>query len=108
MDDFDDQIFERAAQLVERGWCQGVSARDAAGNPVRWDGSDAASFCLLAAVCRALWDAGWWCVDTQSGAITLLMKKLGGASPQKWNDDPDRRSAVEIATVLRSKVEVVK
>lgn len=109
MDNFDEQIFERAAQLVERGWCQGNSATLTSGTPARWEDPAASCFCAAGATMRALWEAGWWCPETQSAAMTMLQRKVTIASktiaPMKWNDAPERTKE-EVAAMLRTKVEV--
>lgn len=99
MDDFDVEIFERAAQLVERGWAVGAFARAPAGNAVAFDAPDACSFCALGAAVRALQEAGWWCSETQSVLYAALNKAAGG-SIVKWNDAAE--DSVEVAAFLRS------
>ena len=108
MEDFDEQIFERAAQFVERGWCQGVSATTVEGVKVQFEHAEAARFCGMGALARALHEAGWWCAETQSMAFQLAQRKLAtvaeGISFTSWNDKLVRTKE-EVAAVLRTKVE---
>jgi hypothetical protein len=49
-------LMKARALLVERGWCQGAMARDAAGQSVNYDDPRAASYCSVGAVYAA---SGW-------------------------------------------------
>jgi len=104
VDGFDEAIFDRAAQLVESGWSQGVSARSDDGTVCRWESPDAKAFCAMGAVARALHESGWWCPETQSAALVLLQQRvarLGGKSTPKWNDD-QARTREEVVAMLRN------
>jgi ketosteroid isomerase-like protein len=46
-------ILERAIELVEAGWAQGVWAHDARGMPCDWQSDDAVAFCVVGAILRA-------------------------------------------------------
>jgi len=97
-------VFERAAQLVETGWCQGTSALDAEGLPARWDSPKAVCFCAMGAIARALQDVSGWTQLKHSEAMTMVMGglKFAGATTGlvKWNDAQER-TRHEVATLLR-------
>ena len=44
------QILNKAAELVEKGWCQDTEARDARGTEVPWDHDSATKFCASGAI----------------------------------------------------------
>ena len=64
----------RAAELVERGWCQGASAMDSRGNQVAPDDPMATRWCTAGAC---------WAVGTIS-AIKVVLDVV------HWNDAPER------------------
>lgn len=109
------RVLELAAELVERGWCQGTSARDASGAGVIWDSRKAVAWCAEGAIAAAVgfeegrrlrlpsaWDRAEF-----SACQTLLALELRArgvkTGPQKWNDAPER-TAAEVAEVLRAAV----
>ncbi len=43
-------VVERAAQLIEKGWCRGALARDGEGNKVGVYSDDAVAYCVVGAL----------------------------------------------------------
>lgn len=97
-------IFERAAELVEAGWCQETSAKNATGGAVRWDAEQAVCFCAAGAISRALEDTSGWSQIKYSQAIAWMQETLKGAGVlsgiPKWNDAAERTQD-EVAAMLR-------
>lgn len=56
-----EKILLRAAELVAMGWTRGTAARDATGQKVRSTTPQAAAWCVVGAVDRALYDL--WALD---------------------------------------------
>jgi hypothetical protein len=50
------KILSRAAELVATGWTRGTAARDAQGQPVRSTAPQAAAWCVVSAIDRALYE----------------------------------------------------
>lgn len=91
------ETLRAAAKLVNHGWTQGVSSRDARGHPVAISDSSAVSFCLLGSVSRSM--TGRDVQDFNS----ILCRHLGFASSSKlveWNDAPERTQK-EVVKVLK-------
>lgn len=83
---------ERAARLVERGWCKGTAAVDSDGEAVRPNSRRAVRWCAFGAIAahRGRWlEAIGWLRDH------LEIDDLGD-----WNDRP-RRTAKQVAALLR-------
>jgi hypothetical protein len=89
---FADKLRE-ARTLIERGWTQGVSARDCNGNPIDPAEPHAASFCTVGAISRAF-DFDY---DESCPAHDLMARVVDGAWVDKWNDAPGRTQAEVLA-----------
>jgi hypothetical protein len=87
-------ILFRARALIERGWCQGVDARDENGQRINPWNPGARSWSLLGALVTA--------EDTEADvvahveldqfarAVALLGEVTGTSSLQEWNDEAGR------------------
>lgn len=103
------EIFSKAADLVEVGWCQGVFAR-------RFDGSRligwslpydpaAGRWCIAGAIRRAVLDGGSHVVDhIQISEVERELRRILGMELATWNDAPERTQA-EVVAVLRKAAE---
>ena len=86
----------RAAELVDQGWCQGVTARDEKGH-ISWATSLAAtSWCMFGALKRAAFEL--------LGSEEAVAVSDGLGSNPHWNDAPGR-TADEVAARLREMAE---
>lgn len=102
------EVLLKAAELVERGWCQGHGATDKSGNTVDRDADDAACFCALGAISRAtqgtkqsvrndlFWDA--------RARLGDVVDQAGFMGVAPWNDAPGRTQA-EVVQALRQAAE---
>jgi hypothetical protein len=94
------KVLYRAAELVDQGWCQTVTARDAAGRICRPTSARATRWCLMGAVRQAAEEADVSRARAQVIiAVAPLFTELG-LHPAAWNDAPER-TADEVAAVLR-------
>jgi hypothetical protein len=90
-------VLRNAAELCERGWCQGAPSRDVGGR----DGSDdgflgSASWCALGAIWDAYDDFG----NFDEGAEEMLRRAIACRCIPDWNDAPERTQA-EVVAKLR-------
>ena len=90
-------VLRRAADLVDQGWTQGTSARLADGTKTSFSDPDAASFCIIGAVCAAVAKEGY-----RSSPLAALRDFLKNRSEidlaeeedlGAWNDKPFREKA---------------
>ena len=100
----DSELYNKAADLIEKGWTQNAFARDEEGGSVNPDDNEAASWCLSGAL--------WLVVqenkilnETSRGRVTTNYKlvnnlKLERFAPE-WNDDPGRTQG-QVAILLRN------
>jgi hypothetical protein len=91
-----------AADTIERGWCQGTYARDAAGNRIRHDAPEAVSFCVRGAVHRQF---ELMSDPDKVAAFGFLHASSGIEDLVPWNDDPSRTKA-EVVGLLRNAAEM--
>ena len=78
-------ILRRAKALIEKGWTQNTWCRDAKGNELNADSTDAVCWCLSAALGRAANDYG---------ALYLgPLDNIIGHYYIDWNDAPERTQA---------------
>lgn len=98
---------ERAAALIERGWCQGYYANDRRGERVGWLNEKAVAFCMEGAVMRA-------CGDQFDEAYPFLIRVLPRPPVGKrgnpiayWNDRP-RRKKLEVVAKLREAAQLAR
>jgi len=94
------EILLRAAELVERGWCQEAYARDAKGREVASSDPVACCYCPVGAIRAA---AG---IYGKSEALKAL-RDLLDRSAVAWNDAPGRMQA-EVVEALRRAAEGVE
>ena len=112
-------IFERAADMIETGWCQHAPAYDHGGNVVPWYWGIAdksvgvegvARVCLTTAIHRAIYfETGEQVWDTQNHPmakaiayrLVAVAPWLIGKGGPEWNDAPERTQA-EVVAVLRA------
>jgi hypothetical protein len=82
-----------AYELVERGWCQGAAARDAAGDSVEPDSAAARSWSATGAL-TCVWRRSDVGDELGLGALQFANLALSAAAnrvPKLWNDMPERR-----------------
>ena len=78
---------ERAAALIaEKGWTQGVTARDVTGCPVHSSSDRAVSFCVVGAVCLK----GQPRVGEVHPAFAFIETVIGCSGVAGWNDEIER------------------
>lgn len=89
-------ILRAAADLVERGWCQGAYAMDATGRWLTspWD-LGACRFCAIGAIDRSAPDK-----SSKLRAQMSLEGHVNRAALWAWNDDPQQTQA-SVATAMR-------
>ena len=93
-----------AYELVERGWCQGAAALDAAGAPVEPDSPLATRWSATGALSRA-WRASGIPDETGLAALQFANLALSAAVhgvPKVWNDMPERRHRDVLEALLRA------
>ena len=86
-------LLKRTRELIERGWTQGSSARDADGQPC--DLRRATCFCLYGALTQASYEEGgslmYWIMDPiREPLIDSFIKATGIRNIVEWNDDAKR------------------
>jgi hypothetical protein len=99
------ELLLEAAELVSRGWVQGVDAIDANGGAVEpWDES-AAAWSLLGALVASLErrpaPGGLPAVGELAGACTALVPYVDHDVLSTWNDAPERTQG-EVLAALRA------
>jgi hypothetical protein len=83
----------KAWQLVQSGWCQGVSALDSQGNGVVPESPSASRWCIHGALSRVYGEG-------TDDAHFRLAKSIGFWTTIHWNDDPNRTQA-EVVEALK-------
>jgi hypothetical protein len=81
----------RVRNLIEKGWCRGVFARNAANHPVPYQANDACKFCLSGAMKKV--NCGF---DFECQFDTYIYKNFNAAHTFDFND-----RAKDKRTVLR-------
>ena len=84
--------------LEQKGWCQGVFAKDREGESVLPHSPCAEQFCMLGALGAVYRD------EEYLSATDCLRRTLGETSLTAWNDDPTRTKAEVIAALKRADV----
>ncbi len=101
------EALELAAGVIENGFTQDLYARKADGSVACPASPDAAAFCLVGAVCRALGEdtlgnaeylVDRWVVPLIPTVVIYGQNYPGSA--RAWNDEP-RRTKAEVAAKLR-------
>ena len=96
----DSELYNKAADMIERGWTTGAFARDEQGCSVYLRDHCATSWCLSGAL---------WLVVTENAApgcmastLSRLSDGLGLGEPiSQWNDRPDRTGG-QVEALLRN------
>ena len=99
------QVLERAAELVEQGWTQGVVARTPSGNECDFYSSQACAWCAIGALDRG-------CHEIGISAFFVSHLKLQIATGERgtiadWNDAPGRTQA-DVVSAFRRAIELAK
>jgi hypothetical protein len=95
------EVLLRAAERVERGWCQRDTAQTADGERTTSNSPRAVRWCAAGAVFgQAAPDDNCW------KAVTVLREFLRVDSLSQWNDAPGR-TAAEVAAAMRTAAEWV-
>ena len=91
-------VLLRAADLVERGWCQGgTGAETKHGDETEATSENAVSFCALAAIENAAFAVGNVCLPRE---VENALIQVTGPGVIHWNDAPGRTQA-EVVSALR-------
>ncbi len=91
------EVLIRGKERLERGWCQGASARDASGNKSDPESPNAASFCVFGAMHER---EGPYASDRARELIRrVLGAKLGDGAIAIYNDTPGRTKEEVLALV---------
>ena len=93
------RALERAANIVDAGWCQGFHAVDAYGEGCLSNDKAAVRFCAIGAIHRAVCDEDLP-PRTSRLAIVAMENALGCCAVGMWNDD-ERRTADEVSGMMR-------
>ena len=98
------KVLAHAADLVDRGWVQFMLAADADGSSLSdVTDSEAASFCIIGAGMRAIFDLSDGGIDVNLSHQffeTMLPPEARSIDLVKWNNHP-RRTATEVSARLR-------
>ncbi|MGH3029366.1 MAG: DUF6197 family protein [Gaiellaceae bacterium] len=87
-----EEFLARASELLESGWCQGASARDAIGEPIDASSVFARRWSIGGALER-VWRRGTFDPDVALSAFvraSLALAGTFGGDPQRWNDEEGR------------------
>lgn len=104
------EILVETKRLLEKGWTQGGMAADGRGIPTSWWGKDAACFCLVGAVQRAVHDRAVQKGIDKYGEFEMVvlatnhLRDALGMTDRRlvwWNDHEGRRKADVIGLVDR-------
>lgn len=90
----------KPSELITKGWCQRVSARDKKNNYCLPGGQKATQWCLLGAVFAVHYHS----IADYNDVLTYVKNKLGVAkisSIMEWNDD-HKRTKQEVIDLLVS------
>ena len=79
------RILLGAADLIDRGWCRGAYARNAAGDRTGSVGQDACAWCAAGAIYRAAFDLDAGRRLTGASMMSLL-RHLGLPEGQSYSD----------------------
>ena len=100
---------ERAVELLESGWSQEMSARDARDRQCKFDSPRACKWCATASIHRAAWEANteapWLCFHLVSRAAVQGRPII--PSIAEWNDRPTTTQA-DVVTAFRDAIELAK
>ena len=89
------KFYNKVADLVEKGWTQGTSARTKSGARCDFQDTRAVSWCLSGAILAVYYG------PLSVTSLTELRSYLGiGALASRWNDHPDRTQE-EVLKLLR-------
>ena len=91
-----DQLLHQAADLIDRGWCQGARAQDANGTDVSHNSPYAVAWCATGAIYRVMRGYG---PIKQYQVLKALTERIGG-NIIEYNDTPGR-TAQEVAGKMR-------
>lgn len=97
------EVLLKAAELVERGWCQGTGAKNGAGREVSTTGRAAVCWCAEGALGRAAHGCEDHDFYAAKNALLRALPSLVLSIPE-WNDAPGRTQA-EVVAALRAAAE---
>ena len=92
---------EPVAAILERGWCQGVYARDSRGHEVAPSDPSATSWCLRGAIVKAYGETTDASVNYRMMLLDLC-DDFKRCSITTWNDTPSRTKAEVVALAKRA------
>ncbi|WNM70270.1 hypothetical protein [Myxococcus phage Mx1] len=84
------ELLQEAKALIEKGWTQGVAARDDEGIPVPSTSPVATCWCVYGALSRAEDNLGYQSGAPYAGAVDAIAGVSGKSLLAVWNDAPGR------------------
>ena len=103
----DAEMYNKAADIIEKGWTRKVAARNELGYSVHPTAGDATSWCLSGALTVVSRIAEGF--DLYESNFIGLIRNLGlSEHATKWNDDPNRtqKDVVELLRETAKRTEV--
>lgn len=101
-------LLKRARKLINKGWCQRASARDAFGRPRDAKAKDAASYCILGALCAADFNSGGSSdahKTSLNGLFRIIDRKNEGLYGLSGYNDTTGRTKQEILSLFDQAIE---
>jgi hypothetical protein len=89
------EIFLKAAEIIEQGWCQNQPAKNAAGKGVSARETEAVQWCAMGALVKVTTDFN----ENFANCMEILEKHVG-TTVGTWNDQPNQTQA-NVAATLR-------
>ena len=97
------EVYNKAADIVEKGWVQGAFAADEFGNEVSISSSKAVGWCMSGALAFVFGDSIRRAFRSEDYENMVCYLKIGD-SLSLWNDDQDRTKK-EVVVFLRRAAE---
>jgi hypothetical protein len=96
------RLLGRTGDIIERGWCQHVSAKDKYGGEVRISDPEAVCFCLTGAVYKAA-DDHKFSEIIAAACCRALREAIDNQRIPLWNDSPWRIKEDVVRAIERAK-----
>lgn len=100
------EVLERSAELVAKGWCQGSYAKDKNGERCHFTDRRAKSFCLSGAINKITNELVGNDDYKLAYRVTLTLGENLSAeaeAPSSWNDSPDRTQQEVVDMLLHTR-----
>ena len=88
---------DKVIELIEKGWCQGASARDNDGNPVEIFDLTATNYCTIGAIVKITGHVS----SPEAKRIRNAIRKKTGLSVNCWNDSNTKENVIKTLKELR-------